>query len=257
MSTKLNLISMIKNTVETLPINEAFLLDLQNTVSKLNPIRPRSTHYKPSSLHCMRMMYFDKVGATVDATLNTYSGIRITETGTASHECIQSYVSKMRDVGVDCEFIDVETYVKKQSLDYLLVKSKKTFETKLYDTRYDISFLCDGIIKYKGEYFILEIKTETEDKGLSRDSADPYHKYQSVCYSLSLGINQIMWIYEERNYCVPKTFITHITDTDKLELVERLETVDTCVKNLTPPERCNSKKTCTYCIYKNECKKYR
>ena len=56
MSTKLNLISMIKNTVETLPTNEAFLLDLQNTVSKLNPIRPRSTHYKPSSLHCMRMM---------------------------------------------------------------------------------------------------------------------------------------------------------------------------------------------------------
>ena len=189
------LMSLINSKLETLPVEESFLNDLKSTVAKLNPTRPSSKHYRPSALNCMRLMYFDKIQAPKDVSVCDYGSARIPETGTSSHEAIQRYVSSMKDCGFDCEWVDVEEYIKSQKLDYLVVRSKKEFETHLFDTRYGISFLCDGIIKYKGKYYILEIKTETDFKGANRDSADENHRKQSVCYSLCLGIRDILWLY--------------------------------------------------------------
>lgn len=251
------LLSLIKDKVETLPVEQSFLVDLKATVSACNPPRRRSKSFKPSSLNCARQVYFDKIEAPMDSKLTDYSDARISETGTNSHENIQNYVSQMIKYGKDCEFVDVETYVKEHKLDYLEIKSKKQFETKLYDTRYDLSFLCDGIIKYKGKYYILEIKTETDNKGIYRDSADPHHTNQSVAYSLALGINDIMWLYEERNFCVPKTFHTVVTQEQRAKLLMFFETVEQAVKDMKPPVKCNSAKTCNFCMYKQECRKYK
>lgn len=251
------LMSLINNKVASLPVEESFLMDLKTTVAKMNPQRPSSTHYKPSSLNCMRLMYFDKIQATKDTGVCEYSEARIPETGTASHEAIQYYVSKMQNCGIDCVWIDVEEYIKGNNLDYLEIKSKKQFETKLYDTRYDISFMCDGIIKYKSKYYILEIKTETDFKGSNRDSADENHRKQSVCYSLCLGINDILWLYEERNFCTPKTFHTVVTEQEKADLLLIFETVENAVKEMIPPEKPQVKKCCQYCAYTGECKKWK
>ena len=65
-----------------------------------------------------------------------------------------------------------------------------------------------------------------------------------------------MWLYEERNFCMPKTFHTTVTDENRLELVRRIEYVDQCVKDMKVPEKCNSRKTCNYCCYKTACKQY-
>lgn len=251
------LMDLIRNKVEILPVEDVFITDLKAVVAACNPPSKRSVHFKPSSLHCMRIMYFDRIQAPLDSELGNYNGIRICETGSNSHESIQSYVAKMTKYGKDWEWVDVEQYVKDHHLDYLQIRNKKEFETHLLDTRYDISFLCDGIVKHAGKYYILEIKTETDDKGFGRNSADEYHKYQSVSYSLSLGINDILWLYEERNFCTPKSFHTIVTDEDRLKLVQRFECVEQAVKDLVPPARCDSRKTCTYCPYKTECKKFR
>lgn len=251
------LMSLINSKVESLSVEESFLNDLKKTVSKMNPQKPSSTHYRPSALNCMRLMYFDKIQAPKDSYVCEYSDARIPETGTASHEAIQYYVSKMQECGIDCEWVDVETYIKENKLDYLELKSKKEFETKLYDTRYDISFMCDGIIKYKGKYYILEIKTETDFKGGNRDSADENHRKQSVCYSLSLGIRDIIWLYEERNFCTPKTFHTVVTEEEIADLLLVFETVENAVKEMIPPEKPQLKKCCQYCSYTNECKKWK
>lgn len=256
MSRKL-LLSLIQDKMEMLPVEQSFLVDLKATVSACNPIRPHSTHFKPSSLHCARQCYFDKIQAPMDAAINEYSPTRICETGSDSHERIQYYVSQMERFGKDCKFIDVETYIKEHKLDYLQVISKKTYETKLYDTRYDLSFLCDGIILYKGKYYILEIKTETDNKGMYRDSADPGHTNQSIAYSLSLGINDVIWVYEERNFCVPKTFHTTITEEQRVKLIMFFETVEQAVKDMHPPMKCTSRKYCEYCHYKTECRRYK
>ena len=254
---RLRLVELIKDKVETLPPEQSFLSDLKMTVSALNPTRERSSHYKPSSLHCARMVYFDKIQAPVDTTLIEYSGVRIAETGSSSHERIQYYVSEMKKAGKPCEFIDVEQYIKEHNLTYLQIKNKKTYETHLYDTRYDLSFLCDGIIKYNDKYYILEIKTETDTKGVYRESADDYHLNQSVAYSLALGINDIMWLYEERNFCIPKTFHTVVTSEQRAKLLLFFEIVEQAVKDMVPPPKCNSRRSCEYCSYKTQCRKYR
>ena len=257
MSNTKTLMSLIGAKIQEQKPEEAFLQDLEKTVAKLNPTKPSSTHFKPSSLNCMRLMYFDKIQAPKDIKVTDYSGVRIPETGTASHESIQHYVSKMKECGIDCEWVDVEKYVKEHNLDYLVVKNKKEFETHLLDTRYDVSFLCDGIIKYKGKYYILEIKTETEMLGMKRENADEKHRQQSVCYALCLGINDIMWLYEERNYCIPKTFHTIVTDVEKYELIEKFAIVNQAVENKVPPEKTKMKRCCNYCSYYNLCKKYK
>lgn len=248
---------LIKTKIDALPVEDSFLTDLKAVVAACNPPRKRSAYFKPSSLNCLRMCFFDRIQAPMDSTVSEYSGTRICETGSNSHESIQRYVSLMTKYGKDCEWVDAEQYAKDNHLDYLTVRNKKDYETHFLDNRYGISFLCDGIIKYKGKYYILEIKTETDDKGFNRNAADDYHRKQSVSYSLSLGINDIIWLYEERNYCIPKCFHTIVTDEERLMLIQQFETVEQAVKDLTPPPKCNNRKTCTYCMYKTECKKYR
>ena len=88
------LLSMVKSAVEVLPDNESFLLDLKSTVAMLNPDREPSQAFKPSSMNCLRLCYFDMVKAPRDISITEYSGVRIPETGSASHESIQKYVSK-------------------------------------------------------------------------------------------------------------------------------------------------------------------
>lgn len=72
----------------------------------------------------------------------------------------------MQECGKDCVWVKPSDWIKQNKLDYLEVKDEGEFETLLYDTRYNIRFKCDGIIRYKGTYYILEIKTETERKML-------------------------------------------------------------------------------------------
>ena len=146
------LLSMVKSAVEVLPDNESFLLDLKSTVAMLNPDREPSQAFKPSSMNCLRLCYFDMVKAPRDISITEYSGVRIPETGSASHESIQKYVSKMQECGKDCVWVKPSDWIKQNKLDYLEVKDEGEFETLLYDTRYNIRFKCDGIIRYKGTY---------------------------------------------------------------------------------------------------------
>lgn len=251
------LMNMINAEVQSLPPHEGFLKDLKMTVSKLNPVSAGSNYYKPSSMNCPRQMYFTRIKAPIDAKINDYGGIRICETGTDSHARIQAYVEAMRENGFDCDYVDVAEYVKSHHLDYLQIVSKVGHETKLLDTRYNISFLCDGIIKYKGFYYILEIKTEIDDQGLYRKAINPKHRKQITCYALSLGITKIIMLYEERNFCTPKTFLVEILQDELVNMASYIEDVEQHVKDLTPPDKPQTTSSCTYCNYKNECARWK
>lgn len=257
---KKTLMSLIKSKKEELPIEQSFLNDLKQTIIRCNPPRKPSKTYKPSSMNCARNMYFQIVGADVDTVVADPSNVRVCESGSSSHERIQYYVSKMQECGFECEWVDVEAYLEEQHKQGKLldtkVVSKKQWETHCFNTKYNLSFLCDGLIRYKGKYFILEIKTETDTKGVYREEADDKHRRQSICYSLCLGVDDILWYYEERNFCIGKPFITHNTDKDKCEIIELIESVDQAVKEQRPPEKTTQKRVCAYCPYKTECRKW-
>lgn len=251
------LLSLINMAVEQVPDNESFLIDLKSTVAMLNPDHSASAAFKPSSLNCLRKCYFDFVQAPMDSHIADYSSVRIPETGSSSHEAIQSYVARMKECGKDCEWVRPKDWIEQNNLEYLQVLKEGEFETLLLDTRYNIRFKCDGIIKYRGTVYILEIKTETEMKSGKRVDADLNHQNQSICYSLSLGIDKIMWLYESRDLCIPKTFITTVTSEQKSNLIMDFETVEQAVKDGCPPPRPENRKSCQYCLYTNECKKYK
>lgn len=251
------LFSLIDAKINALTPEDAFLLDLQQTIVKLNPLEKGSNYYKPSSMNCNRCMYYMAKGTEPDDRLRNYSSVRITESGTSSHERIQYYVSQMRDKGYDCDWIDPEWYVKNKGLDYLVVRDKKDFETKFLDTRYNLSFMCDGIIRYKGKYYILEIKTEISAKNRDRLNADSKHRNQSICYALALQIDDIMWLYEDRNICNMKSFHTVVTEEEKKEIVMRIEYVDDCVRNNVLPEITSNLDTCKYCDFRDRCRSER
>lgn len=246
-----------------LPTEQQFLTDLQKSIElqdKKNSRQPSKT-YKPSSMHCIRNMYYQVTGAPTKEETNSYSLIGICESGTDRHERIQQAVIDMKSNGIDCEYINVADYVREQKLDYLEIVSEPDFEngdyeTKLYHKELNISFLCDGIIKYKGKYYILEIKTETSNKFWDRAGVNPDHILQGTSYSLAFGIDEVLFLYECRDSCNKKCFMLTVTDEMRSKLVDKITTCDEYVKvKVAPPKPDNlGKYTCSYCRYAERCK---
>lgn len=255
-----NVIRLIEAATNNAPINEQFVADLKASIEKQHSVdgRPPSKSYKPSSMTCVRNMYFQITGATPEEQRENATLVGILESGSDRHERLQDAVIKMKNFGMDCEYIDVAKYVKMRNLTHLDIIKKQGNETKLYNKDLNISFLCDGIIKYKNQYYILEIKTETIYKWQSRAGVADEHIAQGTAYATCLGINQIMFLYENRDNCDKKAYILEVTDEMKYDLIiSKIEECDAYVKKLTPPgiPADISKKTCQYCNYKSECRK--
>lgn len=215
-----------------------------------------SKKYKPSSMNCIRSMYYQIIGADLDKQQQKSSDFfGICESGTDRHKRIQYAVTKMKDFGIDCEYIDVGSYIEQNNID-LIVDGREEFETKVYDEKRNIIFLCDGIIKYNGELYILEIKTESSYKWLDRSYVDEKHLNQAYTYALELGIDKVLFIYENRDVCTKKPYILTVTEDNKKYIENRIHNCDEYVsQNIVPPveEHINSK-ICQYCDYRTRCK---
>lgn len=217
--------------------------------------KPSKT-YKPSSLKCMRDMYYQVIGADLDKQSEKSGDFYgICESGTDRHERIQSAISKMSKYGVECEYVDVAKYVEEHNLTHLEVISKTNFETKLRDSKRNIVFLCDGIICYKGKYYILECKTESSHKWMPRQAVDDSHKYQAWTYSLEFGIDDVLFLYENRDLCTKKPYMLHVSQEDRDFIDNRIKSCDEYVaQRVAPPVQNIDKKVCQYCNYKTQCK---
>ena len=215
-----------------------------------------SKKYKPSSLHCIRQMYYQLTGADLDKqSSKTGEFLAICESGTDRHKRVQDVLCHMKKYGIDCEYTDVEDYIKQNNLE-LEVVSKTDFETKVYDPKHNIIFLCDGILNYKGKIFVFECKTESSFKFMNRTGVDDSHKYQAYTYSLEFGINDVLFLYENRDICNKKSYILHVTEENKQFMLDRISTCDQYIElGVTPPKPEDvEKKTCQYCEYKTQCR---
>ena len=244
--------------VEELPIEQQFLNDLKASIEKedkKNSRKPSQT-YKPSSMHCIRNMYYQVTGADVENDRATCELVGICESGTDRHERLQEACMAMKNNNIDCEYVNVADYVREHKLDYLDIVSQQGNETKLFHKDLNISFLCDGIIKYKGKYYILEIKTENSNKFWSRQDVNPDHILQGTAYSEALKISQVIFVYECRDNCSKKSYMLNVTDDMRESLVNKIKECDEYVKqNKVPPIPENvSSKACAYCDYSKLCK---
>ena len=254
-----SLLSMVGEAEMTSPIAQSFLNSLIQSIEKTankNAYLP-SAHYKPSSMNCIRNMYYQMVKTPLDPDIKEAPLVGIGESGTDRHERIQKAIIDMKENGYDCEYLDVAEYVKEHNLEDIIVKGKRGIETQLFNAKYNLSFLCDGIIKFKGEYYIFEFKTEASRKFVNREGVDNNHINQATAYSLSLGIDNVLFLYENRDLCTKKAFLLTVTQKMKDKLTCLICTCDEYLEmGIVPPKPADiTTKVCQYCAYKSKCRK--
>lgn len=236
-------------------VSQDFLFWLESSIEKDS--KPgkniKSTYYKPSALNCLRMMYFYRTSTEIDEVKKTASSIGVLQSGEDRHLRIQNAISRMKENGFDCEWIDVETYIKENKLTNLEVISKKQYETTVHNKELDLLFLCDGLVKINGKYYIIEIKTENSINFYNRTAVAEHHKHQAICYSLSFNINNIIFIYENRDICQKKAFLFNVSSQLKEQVINLIKTCNEHVKNNKLPLYIPCK-SCNYCDYRKKCK---
>lgn len=254
-----NVARLIAQAKEELPVEQEFINDLKRSIEMTadKEVYIPSKTYKPSSMNCIRQSYYQIKGVKQDEGVSNYNGIAICETGTDRHERIQNAVADMINNGMDCEYVDVAEFVKSRNLDYLNVINKQGNETKLFHKVLNISFLCDGIIKYHNHYYIIEFKTEGSSKFFARNGVDASHYKQATTYSLALGLPEVLFVYISRDTLDMKCYLFNVTDEMKNEIVAYIDECDGYLKRkvVPPVPEDIARKTCSYCPYSTQCRK--
>ena len=254
-----NVIRLIDTVTETVSTEEKFLADLKRSIEMDADSSSRlpSKTYKPSGMNCIRQSFYQLVGKSPDESKSSYTMVGICNSGTDIHVRIQTAISRMREHGMDCEYVNVADFVNTRNLEYLDIVSQNGMETKLYHNKLNMSFMCDGIIKFEGRYYILELKTESSYKFMNRKDVDPAHFNQGTAYSLAFGLNEVLFVYINRDIFDMKAYMFHVTDEMKEHLITYIEECDSYVKRLIAPPKPDdvAKKTCNYCIYRKTCQK--
>ena len=252
---KLNKIAKMVKMEKSNEIAQQFVNDLLYTIEKENTsdcIPTRS--YKPSGIAgCKRGLYFQMIGATPDGVPNSVNLVGICESGTDRHEVIQQYIQQMAIHTGNCKWINVADYINKKGVEDLQVISQVGNETKLFSTIYNMRFMCDGLVFYKGEYYIIEIKTESTHKYSSHVEPWSSHKLQAACYSMCIGVPKVIFIYENRDNCDKKGYLFEVPEAMKDKIRKTIAYVDKCVAQRTVPPKELDK--CTYCNYILECER--
>lgn len=210
-------------------------------------------YYRPSSMYgCERMLFFMRLHAgsepktEIDIPL-----IEICNSGTDRHLRIQHLVEDMEGV----EILDLEQIVKEANQKGIKTEfvgwNEDHTEARCKNDELCIYFQPDGVIRFMGKEIILEIKTESTYQFSNRYEPKEDHKYQATCYGMGLGIDYVLFFYEDRNFCRKKAYLWKITDEMKARVRAKVKTVNHAIDTGVPPEKNEDK--CTYCNYKHEC----
>lgn len=105
------------------------------------------------------------------------------------------------------------------------------------------------------------VKNYTDEDGFlferivqNRKSMDEKGVLESLtCYGLGLGIDYILFFYEDRNFCSKKPYLWKITDEMKDEVIRKIHRVNSYLHRREAPPA--DKDKCTYCRYKEACKR--
>lgn len=224
-------------------------------------------YYRPSSLGggCKRMLAFQRWGVEQDkADVNdewTYNLIRITESGTDRHTRIQDVIFKMEQMGIELENLDVEEVIREAQLrgiksEFIEWDSERK-EARCSNKDINVYFKADGVFKYKGKEVLLEIKSANGfkfNKLVKLDTPHEDHIRQDTCYGMGLGIDYVLYIYEDNNFKKLWVKLYKITDEDKQFIIDKVKDTNYFVDNhIVPPME---KDKCMYCRYKQECTKW-
>lgn len=209
-------------------------------------------YFRPSSMYgCERMLFFMRVHGNGSVEDMDVKLTEICTSGTDRHLRIQHIVESMEGViPLDLEEIVKEANQKGIHTEFVGWNEDHT-EARCKNDDLSIYFQPDGVLNFMGKDVILEIKTESTYKHNNRFEPELNHKYQATCYGMGLGIDYILFLYEDRNFCGKKPYLWKITQEMKEAVVSKIHAVNKALELKEPPEKRDDK--CTYCRYKHEC----
>lgn len=257
-----SLFEIIKNANNDNSLADSFLNDFIYTIEKsdMDNKRKPSRSFKPSNLRCNRASVLEVMGAKLDDTKTTHNLIAICRNGTDTHLAIQEYVNKMKNYGIDWEFVDVGKYIEENNIPLEITRrmdiSNGVYETKVNSKEYNIHCLCDGLLRHDGKYILLEIKTIGSRPFYRLNDVLEKHKQQAISYCTLFRVDSIIFLYQERDLLNKKAFLYKPTQKEKDDWVSKMKYLNDCVsKNIVPAKPIEAdSKFCQYCNYKTICK---
>lgn len=219
----------------------------------------------PSGLDCPVAVWYKLNKTPMMPDIRSFEDDGYASAGSARHKIIQEFISNNPNI----EWADIKDYVEQHNLPFkveyevgiedLAKKYNLTCdqvceltgskERLLKHTNNLLNFKLDGLIKFKDEYYILEIKTASTAK-CAKAPLDE-HQLQGKTYSYLLGINKIIWVYESRETFKHTIVFQEYSEYDHTYIKNYLNKI---VLAKTPKELTRSK-NCKYCRYRNTCEK--
>lgn len=214
--------------------------------------------FAPSSFRCDRRSWFRLRGTPPDTIKHVDTQLDFTaKIGTACHRIIQQ---NLREILGDC-WIDVNEYISEAKLRYQcnIEYDNDSGEYLVSIQDPPVRFAVDGIVKINDIIYLLEIKTC--EYSSFNDLLDPKEQHidQVKFYGTILDIHNVLFLYQDRQYGNLKCYEYNISDTDMIQIRERISRVKHLSEINIPPEKlpagdpwCNE----NHCPYSKKCKEW-
>ena len=221
---------------------------------------PSSKTFAPSSFRCDRKSWFRLRGTHPDVIEVDRALEHTAMVGTACHREIQSRLIALSAVSDPNVFrwVEVEDYLKEHPIPYSYQIKKDGYETNIEILEpVPVRFSCDGIVFYRGKYYLLEIKTSELGSFSKLTNSKPYHQDQIICYCSLLGLSDVFVVYQERQFGELKCFTMFVTPKQMESVRSRMLYVMKCVEdNIAPNALPVGDAFCIGCVYSKKCKEW-
>lgn len=221
--------------------------------------KPSSKTFAPSSFRCHRIQWFRLRGVQPDKPKTADSVLDFTAVvGTSLHKMIQE---TLRD-SLGENWVDVSQYIKENvpnAEKYVTTLSHDSLETLVSVSDPPVNFACDGIIKWKDDHILLEIKSSEFSSWSELTDPKPQHVDQTKCYCGLLNLNRVFFLYIDRQYGGLKCYdVTHPSTNTETILREMKDIQDMVEYHLCPEPLPKGDSWCTesHCKYYKKCAEY-
>lgn len=193
--------------------------------------------FAPSQMRCDRMSWFRLRGTRPDKVTVPDKTLHFTaQIGTACHESIQKRLIEK----LDQDWISVQSWINENPsyfADYDMTITTKGYESLIeLHSPYPVRFACDGIIRFNGKIYLLEIKTAEFSSLNNLTAPKDKHMDQIKCYSTLLHIPNVLFMYQDRAYGEVKCFEVTVTEKEQAKVKEKMDRVMEAVESNIAPE---------------------
>lgn len=247
------------NTV--ISFNSAFssrLLDIYREQSiqdiRAESARAKSRTFAPSGMRCLRKQWFRLRGVETDTLENPDLALDFrAKVGTDRHVAIQKRLQKA--LGKD--WISVKDYLEDNPIPFSYEITESGMESLIKIESPPIKFAVDGIIRIDGRIFLLEIKTCDYSSFEMLTQQKPVHEDQVTLYASILGINDVLFLYEDRQNGGMKSYQYTVKESAMSDTMAKLGYVMNMAEmNLAPDRLPSSDYMCSNCEYSKKCSEW-